>query len=101
MLRIKVIYIRELKVCTVRNSNDCLFCELHKFMLINLAKCQSLLPCTLVRIAGCPTPNALLRITECPTPKALLRIAGCPTLKALLRISVPASYRYYTEPGSI
>ena len=27
----------------------------------------------LVRIAGCPTPNALLRIERSPTPNALLR----------------------------
>ena len=42
-----------------------------------------MLPCTLVRIAGCPTPNALLRIAGCPTPNALLRIAVCPTPNAL------------------
>ena len=65
----------ELKIFTVRNSNDCLFCELHQFTLINLVKRQPLLPCTLVRIAGCPTPNALLRIAGCPTPKSLLRIS--------------------------
>ena len=30
---------------------------------------------TLVRIAGCPTPNALLRIAGSPTPNALIRIS--------------------------
>ena len=86
---------------------------MHQFMLMNLVKRQSLLPCTLVcisgcpssnavlRIAGCPTPNALLRIVWCPTLNALLRIARCPTPNALLRISVPYPYRYYKEPGSV
>ena len=78
----------ELKLFTARNSKDCLFCELHQFTLINLVKRQSLLPCTLVRIAGSSTPNTLLHIAGCPTPNALLFIAACPTPKVLLRISV-------------
>ena len=67
--------IKELKVFTARNSSDWLFCELHQFTLINLVKPQILLPCTLVRIAVCPTRNFLLRIAKCRTPKALLRIS--------------------------
>ena len=58
----------------VRTSNDCLFCELHQFTIINLVNRQSLLQCTLVRIVGCPTLNALVCIVGCPTPNALLRI---------------------------
>ena len=80
----------------VRNFNDCLFCELHQFTLINLVKRKSLLLCTLVHIAGCPTPNALLCIVGWPTVNSPLCIARCPTLKALLYISVP-----YFEPGSV
>ena len=58
----------------VRTSNDCLFCELHQFTIINLVNRQSLLQCTLVRIVGCPTLNALVCIVGCPTLNALLRI---------------------------
>ena len=46
---------------------------------MNLVKPWSLLPCTQVHIAGCPTPNALLCIAGYRTPNALLRIAECPT----------------------
>ena len=78
---------RELKLFTVKNSNHCSFCQLHQFTLLNLAKQQSLLPCTLVRIAGCPAPSALLHMAGCPTLNALLHIDGSPALNALLHIA--------------
>ena len=45
-----------------------------QFTLINLVNRQSLLQCTLVCIAGCPTLNALLCIVDFPTPNVQLVI---------------------------
>ena len=46
-------------------------------------------PNALIRMTGCPTPNALVCIADYSIPIALLRIAGRPAPNSLLCISMP------------